>query len=125
MGCWRSIAIWDSSHGFLDNMTIDEHGTRDEAESVCRMLERDGLGGDCIHYPISTRVEKKVEDVWLFTFGYGHEFPNRFVRVEGSYGEARLKMFKMYGDRWAFQYPLSDESHLIEHGVTEMALPRF
>ena len=62
---WKSIAKWDSCHGFYNNETTDEHETKEQAESVCRLLERDGLGGERIHFPISTRVEELPSHVGI------------------------------------------------------------
>lgn len=47
---------------------------------------------------------KEPEQWWIFTFGGGHAHPGRYVKIRGSYGEARKKMFDKYGDKWCFQY---------------------
>lgn len=44
------------------------------------------------------------EQYWYFTFGYGHENAGYCVKIKGSYGEARQKMFDRFGDQWCFQY---------------------
>jgi len=54
---WKSVAIWDTCLGFHENMTTDLHETSGQAEAVCRLLEKEGLGGEGRFYPISTRVE--------------------------------------------------------------------
>jgi hypothetical protein len=48
---------------------------------------------------------------WIFTFGYGHVHPEtgeslaeRFVRIPGTYSDARREMARRFGMRWAFQY---------------------
>ena len=41
---------------------------------------------------------------YIFTFGYGHEHQNKYVKIYGDFFEARAKMFAKYGDKWAFQY---------------------
>jgi len=48
-------------HGFCDNQTTDTHETKKQAEAVCRMLEKDGLGGGRLWFPIKTKVEE-IED---------------------------------------------------------------
>jgi len=58
---WKSIAEWDSCHGFENNITTDYHHTKEAAEAVCRMLERDGLGGEHRHFPVKTRTEEIEE----------------------------------------------------------------
>lgn len=57
---------------------------------------------------------------WLFTFGHGHKYPNKFIRLFGSYSEARELMFVLYNDKWAFQYPASKEEELAKYGITEV-----
>lgn len=46
-----------------DNTTRDRHETRAQAEAVCRTLEREGLGGERIHFPVETWTEE--DDVEL------------------------------------------------------------
>ena len=41
---------------------------------------------------------------YVFTFGIGVPNGGRFVRVYGTYEEARNQMFETYGRAWAFQY---------------------
>ncbi len=58
---WKSVAKWDSCLGFCDNTTTDTHHTKEEAESVCRLLRREGLGGNGTHFPLETKVEEIEE----------------------------------------------------------------
>lgn len=44
------------------------------------------------------------EQEWLFTFGPDHGYPDRFVRIFGSYEGARERMFRVFGNRWSAQY---------------------
>ena len=39
---------------------------------------------------------------WIFTFGIGQEHGGKYVRIWGTYSEARAKMVKKYGNKWAF-----------------------
>lgn len=57
---WLSCAEWDERHGFQNNITIDKHHTKGEAEAVCRLLEREGLGGERCHFPLKTWVEQEA-----------------------------------------------------------------
>ena len=41
---------------------------------------------------------------YIFTFGVGHVHAGMYVRIYGSYSEARDTMFSLFGDKWAFQY---------------------
>lgn len=59
----------------------------------------------------------KTYQKWYFTFGFGQEHENCFTVIEGTYEEARDKMFKIYGDKWAFQY--SEKQWFNEQGVSQ------
>lgn len=52
------------------------------------------------------KMDKYTEEkkTWIFTFGSGQPYEGKFVRIHGTYGEARDKMFSLFGDTWAFQY---------------------
>jgi len=54
---WKSCAKWEGNLEFSNSLTTDQHDTKEQAEAVCEMLERDGFGGDGIHFPINTWVE--------------------------------------------------------------------
>jgi len=61
---WTSNAEWPWPKGSVvqkraNDKTTDFHYTEAEAKAVCRMLERDGLGGEGKIFPIRTWVEKK------------------------------------------------------------------
>lgn len=63
---WRSCAKWpDGLLSFCypdhDNTTRDIHDTKEQAEAVCAMLEREGLGGERIHFPARTWIEPEFE----------------------------------------------------------------
>jgi hypothetical protein len=57
----RSIAVWPDTIrvGNMEgrNESSDDHDSPEAAYAVCRMLERDGFGGDGKVFPVSTRVE--------------------------------------------------------------------
>ena len=57
---------------------------------------------------------------WLFTWGFGQKYPNKFIRIYGTMGEARKEMFRRYGSKWSFQYPVSKEPELLKHGIVEL-----
>lgn len=42
---------------------------------------------------------------WIFTFGSNHQFAGKYVKIFGTYESAREEMFRVFGDKWAFQYP--------------------
>lgn len=41
---------------------------------------------------------------WIFTFGYGQPHAGHYVKIYGTYMEARRKMFNKYGSNWGFQH---------------------
>jgi hypothetical protein len=57
----RSIAVWPDTISIGNvvgkNESSDEHDSPEAAYAVCRLLERDGFGGERKVFPISTRVE--------------------------------------------------------------------
>lgn len=50
------------------------------------------------------RLPKEKKKWWYFTFGQGQQHQGHYVRIHGTYNEARRKMFEKYGEEWAFQY---------------------
>ena len=45
-----------------------------------------------------------MSEYYIFTFGQGQEHAGKYVKIYGSYNDAREKMFDRYGEKWAFQY---------------------
>lgn len=41
---------------------------------------------------------------WIFTFGSGQQHAGYYVKIRGTFDEARAKMFEKYGEDWSFQY---------------------
>ena len=41
---------------------------------------------------------------WVFTFGVNHLYAGHYVRIFGTFSEARGKMFGLFDAYWAFQY---------------------
>ena len=76
---------------------------------------------------IEKREESKMK-TYIFTFGCGHPFAGRYVKIDGTYEGAREKMFEMFGKNWAFQYEESEyhewfEKHPEVPKEEEMILP--
>ena len=44
----------------------------------------------------------EVEQDWIFTFGVGQERAGHYVKIHGTYRNARDEMFRRYGREWAF-----------------------
>ena len=49
-------------------------------------------------------VPQEPEQWWIFTFSCGQKYGGYYVRIKGSFNQAREKMCAKYGDRWGFQY---------------------
>ena len=62
----------------------------------------------------------EVRRDWYFTFGGAHAFPNGFVKIHGTYGEARDQMVQWFGDKWAFQYPSAEEAGVERFNLKEV-----
>ena len=54
---YKSIALWPKHEGIYDDRSEDTHDTEKQAQCVCRMLEKQGFGGDGVIFPIKTWVE--------------------------------------------------------------------
>jgi len=60
---WKSCAEWPDGHVTgteRKNITTDTHDTKSQAEAVCKLLEREGLGGERCHFPVKTWVEETI-----------------------------------------------------------------
>ena len=53
---YKSIAEWGKNS--IVRYSEDFHDTEEQANAVCRMLERDGFGGMGVIFPVRTMVEK-------------------------------------------------------------------
>lgn len=49
-----SVAIWPKSSGI--GISTDEHDTKEQAQVVCQMLHKNGLGGDGEVFPTHVGV---------------------------------------------------------------------
>lgn len=50
------------------------------------------------------KISAEPEQDWFFTFCGNHEHCNGYVKIHGTYTEARKKMWGRFGEKWAFQY---------------------
>ena len=60
-------------------------------EELCAMM--------CDNY-----IPEEEPKWYYFTFGHGQPNAGHYVKIFGTYGGAREKMFAKYDKRWAFQY---------------------
>ena len=57
-GRWKSCAQWPTGTiAGSNDISTDEHGTREQAEAVCQLLRENGFGGDHQIFPVRTWVE--------------------------------------------------------------------
>lgn len=75
---------------------------------------------------VYTGVALEVRD-WIFTFGPAHTDPrnglslrNAFVRIRGTWHEARRDMLEMFGLRWAHQYECEAEAGVERYSLWEL-----
>lgn len=79
---------------------------------------------------VEEKTERKITELlsrpWYFTFKFGHKYQANYVRIEGTFIEARKKMYEYFGSGFSFQYdelsflPLEIKYHLTEiklHGI--------
>lgn len=60
---------------------------------------------DCERYVNCEECEyHEQEESWIFTFGCGQKHEGHYVKISGSFYEARQKMFDRFGSEWCFQY---------------------
>ena len=50
------------------------------------------------------RLDLNKPRYWIFTFGFGQRHAGKYVKIFGTYGEARRVMFDRYGYEWFTQY---------------------
>ena len=62
---WYSIADWgdyDIFNGRRDNITHDKHHSEEAALGVCRMLQRDGFGGNRQVFPVKVWASQTLPE---------------------------------------------------------------
>ncbi len=85
---YRSFAQWPEGHVYTvpplaPNTTDDSHDSKEMAEGVCRLLEKDGLGGEKIHFPVMTWIEPEDHrvEVPVIRVGHGYVFPEEHCKA--------------------------------------------
>ena len=60
-------------------------------------------------------MSENNDSSYVFTFcGDDPEHKNEAIRIYGTFESSRNKMFSLYGDKWAFQYPYEDWLELVK-----------
>lgn len=44
------------------------------------------------------------QETWIFTFGSGQQHAGHYVKIKGTFGQARREMIDRYGLEWSMQY---------------------
>jgi hypothetical protein len=60
---------------------------------------------------------------WIFTFGFGHyggRLRNYFVRINGTFHEARAEMVRCFGQQWSHQYESEKAAGVPEFNLKEI-----
>ena len=63
---------------------------------------------------------------WIFTFGFGHEdaelgpLRSCFVRIRGTFNEAREQMVQRFGRNWSMQYKSEEAAGVQKYGLREI-----
>ena len=58
---------------------------------------------------------------WIFTWYYGQKFPDNYVKIKGTYDQARKIMKEHFGDSWACQLPITEEQKVRRDFKTEIS----
>lgn len=61
-----------------------------------------------------------------YFFTFGAEIPaleHRFVKIHGTFMEARLRMLSIYSHRWCSQYASAEDAGVERYHLTELELP--
>jgi len=63
---------------------------------------------------------------WYFTFCQRDQvYKDSYVKFYGTYDEARIEMFKRFGDYWAFQYDWKEiKSQIDMFGLEEVVFEK-
>lgn len=60
-----------------------------------------------------------VQD-WYFTFGCGQPHENHYHVINGTWEEAREKMFHRFGNRWGMMYASAEEAGVKKYKLKEL-----
>lgn len=64
--------------------------------------------------------ENEKPQAWVFTFSVNSERLYNFVELFGKYDETRKEMYKLFGDKWAFQYPSRLAAGVERYGLEKL-----
>ena len=72
---------------------------------------------------INEGKKMEQEQYFYFTFGSAHAHPNGYIKLQGSFSEARAKMFELFDSKWSMQYNEKQfEGQAERYGLHEVEL---
>jgi len=72
---------------------------------------------------INQGKQMQEQQNWYFTFGSAHAHPNGYIKLQGSFSEARAKMFELFDSKWSMQYNEKQfEGQAERYGLHEVEL---
>lgn len=70
-----------------------------------------------------SQVEKdtteEIKD-WYFTFGCGQAYAGYYHVINGTFSEARDKMFERFGPKWSMQYGSAEDAGVDRFNLKEL-----
>jgi len=65
-------------------------------------------------------MQDELAQDWFFTFGCCSYHHANYIKIYGTYEEARDRMFELFGRHWAFQYASAEEAGVVEFALKEL-----
>lgn len=98
--------------------TLDLHEIRDKLAAI-RAATDDAQMALTTYY-LDNEAYRAQPQHWYFTFGAGHDQAGRYVKLHGTFADARLRMVELFGTRWSQQYPSAEEAGVAQFGLVEL-----
>ena len=67
------------------------------------------------HSPITMEEVNDPNGVWYCTFGCGQKHAGHYVKIKGTFEDAREEMFARYGKEWCLQYSEKQWNEWVQH----------
>ena len=72
-------------------------------------------------FPVYFNSNKpKKRQHWFFTFGDNHSCPNGYLKIYGTFQEAREEMELRCGDKWSVQYSTAEAAGVEKYNLHEI-----
>lgn len=119
------LEVFDGLRAIVQEISDD--AVREIEEIRFKPSPLENCADGAAEWEIDAKMAERAEDDgpvldWIFTFGLGHSVygGGRFVRIRGTWREARLKMIERYGREWAFQYENEIQAGVEKWGLKEV-----